>query len=348
MLPENNSELLSLRLLSAEIGADPLLVQGPGGNTSMKIGEVLWVKASGKSLKASASEGIFIPVNYMGVRAKLLEGATDPLDGQTITKLVSSTLRPSIETSLHAIMADPIVVHVHCVKTIGWSVAQNVEMTLSDVLQGEEWGWIPYRRPGVPLAEEILERKLESARILVLGNHGLVVTGDEPQKVAQLLKQIVKRLDRKPRRLSDTNIKFKDLQNFCADTAYCLPIKTQWHSLGVDTANLDIVSGGSLYPDHVIFLGPGVTMCPSAGQIKKYQPEKESPKLLVVPQSGILVLKGLSQVEKEMIQCLVDVVCRVPASQKIRYLTQSEEKDLLDWDAEQYRISLNAYPTSNI
>ena len=67
-----------------------------------------------------------------------------------------------------------------------------------------------------------------------------------------------------------------------------------------------------------------------------------------MPESGVLVLKSLSQVEKEMIQCLVDVVRRVPASQKIRYLTQSEEKELIDWDAEQYRISLNAYPTSNV
>ena len=62
----------------------------------------------------------------------------------------------------------------------------------------------------------------------------------------------------------------------------------------------------------------------------------------------LLVLKSLSQAEKDMIQCLVDVVCRVPASQKIRYLTQSDEKELLDWDAEQYRISLNAYPTSKV
>ena len=38
------------------IGADPLLIQGPGGNTSFKSGDELWVKASGAWLaEASAA-----------------------------------------------------------------------------------------------------------------------------------------------------------------------------------------------------------------------------------------------------------------------------------------------------
>jgi rhamnose utilization protein RhaD (predicted bifunctional aldolase and dehydrogenase) len=32
----------------SQIGADPLLVQGAGGNASWKEGDTLWIKASGK------------------------------------------------------------------------------------------------------------------------------------------------------------------------------------------------------------------------------------------------------------------------------------------------------------
>ena len=346
MLPQNNSKLLSLRLLSTQIGADPLLVQGPGGNTSIKIGEVLWVKASGKSLIAASSEEIFIPISYKSVRQKLLEGMSDPLNGQIIGSLTSSTLRPSIETTLHAIMTDPIVVHVHCVNTIGRTVTQNAKIALAKLLAGEKWAWIPYRRPGLSLAQEILKRKLESVQTLVLGNHGLVVTGQEPEQVSELLERIVKRLRLKPRRVPNANI--EQLQNLCANTPYCVPPKAEWHSLAVDKTNLKIVSGGSLYPDHVIFLGSSAAVMSPIMLARKHEVGKEIPKLLLVPSSGILALKNISQAEKEMIQCLVDVVRRVSGTQKINYLTQFEEKELLNWDAEKYRISLNTDPASSV
>ena len=346
MLPQKNSKLLSLRLLSAQIGADSLLVQGPGGNTSIKLDKVLWVKASGKNLIAANSEEIFIPINYKSVRQKLSEGVSDPLNGQTIGSLISSTLRPSIETSLHAIMTDPIVVHVHCVNTIGWTVTRNAKTALAKVLTGEKWGWIPYRRPGLPLAQEIVKRKLESVQTLILGNHGLVVTGEEPEQVAQLLERIVNRLRLKPRRVPNANI--EQLQNLCADTPYYVPPKAEWHSLAADKTNLKIVSGGSLYPDHVIFLGPSAAVMSPTMLAKQFEAHKEIPKLLLVPPFGILVLKNISRVEKEMIQCLVDVVRRVSGAQKIRYLTQLEEKELLNWDAEKYRMFLNTDPASNV
>ena len=45
------------------IGADPLLVQGAGGNVSWKEGDDLWVKASGTWLADAVSQDIFIPVS---------------------------------------------------------------------------------------------------------------------------------------------------------------------------------------------------------------------------------------------------------------------------------------------
>ena len=46
------SELLtqSFNALSARLGQDRLQVQGPGGNTSVKQDDVMWVKASGTEL----------------------------------------------------------------------------------------------------------------------------------------------------------------------------------------------------------------------------------------------------------------------------------------------------------
>ena len=43
-------DFADLARLSARLGADPLVIQGAGGNTSVKDGAVMWIKASGTQL----------------------------------------------------------------------------------------------------------------------------------------------------------------------------------------------------------------------------------------------------------------------------------------------------------
>ncbi len=56
-------EFQSLRTLSAQLGADPLLVQAAGGNTSIKQDGTMWIKASGTWLMDALSKDIFVPLN---------------------------------------------------------------------------------------------------------------------------------------------------------------------------------------------------------------------------------------------------------------------------------------------
>ena len=54
--------------LSAKIGKDLSLIQGGGGNTSIKEEDSMWVKASGKWLSDAETENIFVSVNYIAIR----------------------------------------------------------------------------------------------------------------------------------------------------------------------------------------------------------------------------------------------------------------------------------------
>ena len=54
LIDQEDAELQALRILSASVGADPLLVQGAGGNTSLKQAGLLWIKASGTWLMNAA------------------------------------------------------------------------------------------------------------------------------------------------------------------------------------------------------------------------------------------------------------------------------------------------------
>ena len=53
-------ELKKLSNLSEDIGKNLNLIQGAGGNSSVKIDEVLWVKASGYWLSDANKKNIFV------------------------------------------------------------------------------------------------------------------------------------------------------------------------------------------------------------------------------------------------------------------------------------------------
>ena len=96
---KNRSDLLTpeFRALSARLGSDPLQVQGPGGNTSIKDGEVMWIKASGTELANAETQDIFVAVDRNAAKAEA-SGYGDGSCKQTVLD-PAITLRPSIETT---------------------------------------------------------------------------------------------------------------------------------------------------------------------------------------------------------------------------------------------------------
>ena len=139
-----------LRALSARVGADPWLVQAAGGNASLKDQGVLWIKASGTWLKDAARRDIFVPIDHAALLDALdrRDPAADACLPFVRADLDSTGLRPSIETSVHALMPQRVVVHVHCVNTIAWAIRDDAEARLADLLREFAWAFVPYARPG--------------------------------------------------------------------------------------------------------------------------------------------------------------------------------------------------------
>ena len=67
-------KLASLAEISARVGADRLLVQAAGGNTSIKLGDTLWIKASGQWLADALAKPIFVPVDFNALRSAFEAG----------------------------------------------------------------------------------------------------------------------------------------------------------------------------------------------------------------------------------------------------------------------------------
>lgn len=360
MVIDNTSEpeFIALQEQSARIGADPWQVQGAGGNTSIKQNDVLWIKASGQWLRNAQSQDMFVPVQRSSLLAAV--HTDDPRAEKSTDFIVSElnplNLRPSIETTLHAILEQRVVIHVHCVDTISVAIREDAEELLASKLAGFNWVFIPYVRPGLPLTRSISARLQEDTDVLVLGNHGLVVAAHSVEACVELLQRVRLALYIEPRSVNIVHdgAGKETLQNKVPALTSQLsgnvdftsaPIE-QTHAIAFDDDALNIAAGGSLYPDHVIFLGKGSAIAQpdeSADElVQRYADNGETaPVSIIFPGFGVAIRNDATAGQHALARCLSDVCLRVPENSAIKYLNDKQNYELLNWEAEQYRQTLS-------
>ncbi|WGF87436.1 class II aldolase/adducin family protein [Marinivivus vitaminiproducens] len=326
------AELNDLAAFSHRIGSDPEQVQAAGGNTSLKDDDgVLWVKASGLWLADALERPIFVPVALRPLLAVIDAGLADPVSAAVVGERNPEGLRPSIETTLHGLLPHRVVVHTHSVRTIALAIRADAEALLAERLDGIAWRFVPYRQPGLPLTQAMAERLRDApADVLVLGNHGLVVGGADLDAAERLLAEVERRLDAPvhPGRPSSPD---------CKQLPGLRPVRDERvHRLAYDHLRLGWAEQGSLYPDHVIFLGPAVVR----HEVGDRAPGLGASKLLLWADHGAFLPEDATRAADELALCLALVLERVPDDARLAYLTADDEAALLDWDAEKYRQAL--------
>jgi len=108
---------------------------------------------------------------------------------------------------------------------------------------------------------------------------------------------------------------------------------------------VEIVSK-SLYHDHVIFLGPGVPLFKSSENLKKFIFEIQEkginpPPFIILEKYGLYESHQCVAAAREMIDCFVEVLIRINLGNEIKSLSKNQEDELLNWDAEKYRQTIN-------
>jgi rhamnose utilization protein RhaD (predicted bifunctional aldolase and dehydrogenase) len=314
---EHDGEFRALLACAASIGRDPSLIQVAGGNVSLKHDGVLWAKASGTWLAWAGQKPIMVPVRIAPLLEALHQAdAEEDVASFTFGDLNSAGLHPSIETSLHAALPFPVVIHVHCVETIARAVCSDAETAVAPLLQGLRWCYVPYIRPGPPLT-----RSLSALRQQQMCSCSAIVAGPTVAATEALLARVTKRLRGTVREPPPPEM--PRLATLAAGTAY----------LGTDQASLAVARRGSLYPDHVIFLGPG---------IMEGAPSLDGPPMLVVPGAGVPMHRDASPGAHAAASCLADVTARLDPSEPLNVLSGAQESELLGWEAETYRRTVAA------
>jgi len=303
------------RALSAALGEDPLRTQGAGGNTSIKSAGTMWVKASGAWLKHAVSKNIFVEV-----------------DRAMLKPIVAEAARPSIETSLHAVLPHRIVVHLHDVSVMALAVRHDAAERCADRLAGLRFAFIPYAKPGDALADALRKTLRPTAPdIFILGNHGLIVGGETVDDVKARLAEVGACMPSDVRSASPADRNFLEQARL---KGWRLPVNAAVYSLATDADNLAFATGGTLYPDHVVFLGRGCQSV-SADKIATIDPVKQP--MMLVEGKGVLLSPMLSPAGEAMAECLAAVLSRIPVGAELNYLSSRDEDELLNWDAEKYR-----------
>jgi rhamnose utilization protein RhaD (predicted bifunctional aldolase and dehydrogenase)/NAD(P)-dependent dehydrogenase (short-subunit alcohol dehydrogenase family) len=196
--------------LSRFYGSNENFVLAGGGNTSVKVEGIMYVKASGVALSTISEDG-FARVNL----SKLSElfnvkypNNDDEREAIVLVNLMNARekgeehKRPSVETLLHGLLPQTYVVHTHPAIVNGITCSKNGK-TIVAKLFGNKALWIPYTDPGFKLAakvKELIEKVGKAPTILFMENHGLIVSGDSPQaintesdSIIAAIKKLVKR-----------------------------------------------------------------------------------------------------------------------------------------------------------
>ena len=202
-MPASTDPLDSLVHLSHLLGQETRLVQPGGGNTSIKLGDALLVKGSGTDLRTIGREGF---TRLSLARLAPLAAADAMSDADMMRFMASCMLQegpaPSVETPLHFLLPHRVVAHTHDVATMSLT---NVPDGTAERLVGELFGgrivYVPYSRPGFPLAQSvrgIVDHIPSDAIGLTLAHHGLVVWGDDAEQAHARLVEVIARAPAHP------------------------------------------------------------------------------------------------------------------------------------------------------
>jgi hypothetical protein len=171
----------------------PFWVQGPGGNSSVKLVEngvsYLWVKASGLRM-----DQVFDASHFSKVQTQQVADKLNRLTGQnsdesayavalrTAAMETGSFRRPSMETGFHAFLPEKYVLHFHALPALlmaheNQQNPQKISAWLSSNWKGGV-EFVEACMPGLNLTHRL---KGTTASLIVLAAHGLILQSADEQ-----------------------------------------------------------------------------------------------------------------------------------------------------------------------
>jgi FMN phosphatase YigB (HAD superfamily) len=331
------NELIQLKTISKYCGERFDLVQAGGGNSSVKMDDLMFIKASGFHLTQISSKGGYVTINNKNLKEDIVKNKPKSI----INYNVIGNLRASIETYMHSILKK-YTIHLHPIQINKILISKDCKDIIRKLVPNSLI--IDYFTPGINVCNEIL-KLYNNEEIIFLINHGIIITSNDYNTILIKLEELLiifekkQNLDFNKYKLTNniSEIINKDINNnieiisyFCEDNII--------NKFLLDKKEL--FEEAITFPDALIYCGIKILFIDSLEEIKKYLCKYNEPPKVIVCNELIYIINISIQKCKETEDVLKSNLMILHTDNEKIYLTNDEICYLNNWDLEKYRKML--------
>ncbi len=340
------SDIEHIIKIAHKIGEQKEIVQGSGGNISLKLSDrSMLVKASGctfseisKDYGLSLVDCKKISDYYRNLENNLINDNNVYADKILLQSKLSGH-RPSMETSFHSYL-DKVVIHTHPVHVNILACSIHGENYVREALNSTDFLWVPYTTPGHALGKKIYSQMKNTngkiPKVIVLQNHGIIISEDDLYKSVMLHDEIIEKIEQ---HLAVKNIFLPEWP------------KTEWENIGggfwmgknplleKSIQNYECAkkfTSNHCFPDSAVFLND-VQIFGDLAQAKQTKS-----KVNILFGKGFFYQTALGKAKEydEILTANKIIIENANFFGGPRFLNEQEVKKIVNLDAEKYRQSM--------
>jgi len=327
------NELINLKNISKYCGERFDLVQAGGGNTSIKVDDVMYIKASGYHLTQINEQNGYVMINNNKLQEDIMNNTIQDVNKYNII----GNKRGSIETYMHSILKK-YTIHLHPIQINKILISKKCDEFIREFFPTSLL--IEYDTPGINVCNKIIN-KYNGENLIFLKNHGIIITLDNYEEMVPLLENTLIIFEQKLN-IDFDKYKFvnkisKHINNSYENISYLCEDKTIYDYL---FHKKELFLEKITFPDALIFCGLKILFIDDLNELQSYfETYNEYPKIIVINQLIYIINISLQKC-KDTEDVLKGNLMVLDNNMEKTYLTNKEICYLNNWDAEKYRKTI--------
>lgn len=326
-----HTELIKLKHISKYCGERFDLVQAGGGNTSIKVDNVMYIKASGYHLTQINERNGYVMINNVKLQEDINNNKVQDVNKYNII----GKKRGSIETYMHSILKK-YTIHLHPIQINKILISKKCNEYIKIYFPNSLL--IEYDTPGIKVCNKIKE-VYNNEELIFLKNHGIILTTNNYEKIIPLLENTLNMFEnilninfdkyKFVNKISEkVNINYEFIAYLCEDKIvndYLIRKK-------------ELFFENITFPDALIYCGIKILFINELDEIKDYfEKYGEYPKILVINNLIYIINVSLQKCKDTEDVLKGNLMVLDTEDMEKTYLKNEEICYLNNWDAEIYR-----------